>query len=562
MSSMGMDKSGTQTLASVNTWIKLVTFTVRSGYPSTVITNSTLVMNVAALGNIRFLGTFTFASGTQQFRVVKNGSTVLGSPANTGVTTTISAQTVASGDTLELQAFASAAFANTVAAGAASTFLEFNQTSQLFTAEASQTVSWNRTATLALSSPADAASDISWNRTASLNLGGPVDASQTLSWTRTADLYQGIHYDIEATQTIGWAASADLLHIPKIVSPPSIFSFADISVSVHTVDGRIVGDFPCAIVSGFNWSREDTEVSTCNIDVMTEGAPELVEELRQWVHWITVWHDDTAVWTGPIQTIRITKALTSISARDTATLMWRTRLPITRTFTDTAPARIADTLWRAMLEHHGIRATPIVLPGVSEDTFTVSAVSDSRMLNQFMDELVKVGLHWTVIAGRPVLGVFSRDPIAELAECDFLVELERRRDGTSTFNDVRVQGQNWAQTAVVDLAGLRLQTIVSLDDMFGASNIQRATQQYAKQSAQLRDELVVPPGASLHPQAPVTIDDLVPGKVFIVHTETISQLMRLDQVTVSGSPSTFDVQVSLVALEATGDTAELVGGSQ
>lgn len=561
MSSMGMDKSGTQTLASVNTWTKLTTFTVRSGYPSTVITNSTLVMNVAAIGNIRFLGTFNFVSGTQQFRVVKNGSTVLGSPANTGVTTTISAQTVAPGDTLELQAFASASFASTVSAGAASTFLEFNQTSQLFTAEGTQTVSWNGTSALAVSAPVQATQTILWNRTAGLNQSGAADGSQTISWTRTADLYQGIHYDIEAASNIGWTRTADLLHIPKIVSPPSIFSFADVSVSVHTVDGRIVGDFPCNVVAGFNWSREDTEVSTCDIDILTQGAPELVEELRQWVHWITVWHDETPVWTGPIQTIRITWARTSISARDTATLMWRTRLPVTRTFTDTAPARIADPLWRAMLQHHGVRATPIVLPGVSEDTFTVSAVADSRMLNQFMDELVKVGLHWTVIAGRPVLGVFSRDPVAELAECDFLVELERRRDGTSTFNDVRVQGQNWAQTAVVDLAGLRLQTIVSLDDMFGASNIQRATQQYARQSARLRDEIVVPPGASLHPQAPVTLDDLVPGKVFIVHTETVSQLMRLDQVTVSGSPDTFDVQVTLVALEDTGEIATLVGGN-
>src|SRR5690606_17959169 len=151
-------------------------------------------------------------------------------------------------------------------------------------------------------------------------------------------------------------------------------------------------------------------------------------------------------------------------------------------------------------------------------------------------------------------------PIAELYECDFLVELERRRDGTQTFNDVRVQGQNWAQNAVVDLAGLRLQTIVSLDDMFGASNIQRATQQYARESATLRDELVVPPNASLHPQAPVTLDDLVPGKVFTVHTDTISQLMRLDAVTVSGSPETFDVQVTLVALENTGEIATLTGG--
>lgn len=560
MSSMGMDKSGNQTLA-LNTWVKLLTFTVRSGYPGTVITGDALVMNITGTGQIRWRGSFTADGlGTQQFRVVKNGVTVLGTATNTNVIGTIASHAVVPGDTLELQGFASTNSWNVVEGGAANTFLEFNQLTSDQSLTATSSIGWNRSAELSQGAQAEADSDIGWTSSAELSLGGPVEAESEIGWQATADLYQGIHYDIEAASNIGWAATADLLHIPKIVSPPSVFATTEVAVSVHTADGRMVGDFPCTIVSAFNWSREDTEVSGCNIDVMTEGAPELVEELRQWVHWITVWHDDAAVWTGPIQTIRITRALTSISARDPSTFMWRTRVPITRTFTDTAPARIADTLWQSMFQLHGIRATPLVLPGVADDTFTVSAMADSRMLHQFMDELVKVGLHWTVIAGRPVLGVFPRDPIVELYECDFLVELERRRDGTQTFNDVRVQGQNWAQNAVVDLAGLRLQTIVSLDDMFGASNIQRATQQYARESATLRDELVVPPNASLHPQAPVTLDDLVPGKVFTVHTDTISQLMRLDAVTVSGSPETFDVQVTLVALENTGEIAKLTGG--
>ena len=540
MSSMGMDKSGTQNLASNSVWIKLLTFVARSGYPSTVITNSTLVMDVAAVGDIRFRGTFSSSSGTQQFRVVLNGTTVLGSAANSGVTTTISAQTVAAGDTLELQAFASASFADTVAAGSTNTFLEFNQTSQLHSLAATHTTTWSTTA------------DIVVNKT--------LEATHTTTWSTTADLYVNQDFTLEATHTTTWSVTADMVTVPKVATPPSVFTFADISATIHTVDGRILGQFPCRSINGFTWGREDTEVSTCTLDVMTQYDPDLVEELRQWVHWVTLWHDDVAVWTGPIQNIAISKQFTNISARDVATFMWRTRVPVTQTFRDTAPARIADPLWRAMLQLHEIRATPLVLPGVADDTFTIAAVADSRMLHQLMDELVKVGLHWTVVAGRPILGEFTRDPVVELAECDFLVELTRRRDGTATFNDVRVQGQNWAQTAIADLAGLHLQTLVSMDDLFGAANIQRATVQYARDSARLRDELVVPPGASLHPQAPVTMDDLVPGKTFIVHTDTISQLMRLDQVTVAGSPDAFDVQVSLVALEATGESARLAGG--
>lgn len=579
MPSMGMDKSGTQALGT-GTWVKITGWVVRTGYPSTVITSNTLAINAAGGGNVRFRGAYTATLGTQQFRVVKNGSTVLGSAANAGVTTTINSITLANGDTLELQGFASSAGWDVVNPGAANTFLEWNQTTTDQTIGGAQTISWASTGTVnqgqgiagsqtinwvatgaaSVGQSIGGAQTINWAATGNAALGKPIGGDQTINWAATGDTRPGIHYTAGGDQTITWGATGGLLLIPKIVSPPSVFSFADVSVSVHTVDGRAVGDFPCNIVGAFEWSREGEQVSTAQVQVLTQGDPELIEDLRQWLHWITIWHDETAVWTGPIYDIAITRSITTISARDPAIFLWRTRVPVTRTWTDTAPARIADPLWRSMFQLHGIRATPVVLPGVAESTFTISAQADLKYLHQLMSDLVGVGLRWTVVAGRVVLGTFPRDAVAELYECDFLVELTRRRSGADVYNDVRVQGQNWAQTAIVELGGLHLQRILSFDDLRGAANVQRAAQQQARNSARLRDELLVPSGASLHPQAPVTLDDLIPGKVYAVHYEAISQLMRVEQVKVSGSPETFDVQVSLVALEATGDVATLTGG--
>lgn len=563
MSAMGMDKSGNTAIAGSSAWVKVTVLVARSGYPATVITNNALVVDTGGDYSVTWRGSFVFDSGTQNFRVVRNGSTVLGTVA-TNTVGTVATVTLAAGDTIELQGQTSA-FSGTgtqVEGGAANTYVYITPLSTPHTAEATQDIAWGRTATAAISAGVAAADTaVQWGRTAELSQETRVSAARDIQWDVSADLYPGEHYTADTARDIQWSTEASLLHTPKIVTPPSVFTFADITVSVHTIDGKAVGDFPCRLITAYSWGREATEVSTCTIDVATQGDPELVEQLRQWVHWITVWFDDDAVWTGPIQNIRITRSTTTISARDPSTFMWRTRVPVTKRFTDTDPSRIADSLWQAMNQHHGIRATPLVLPGIAEDTFTIDAVADSRMLHQLMDELVKIGLRWTVVGGRPVLGQFPRQPVAELYECDFMVELERRRDGTQTFNDVRVQGQNWAQTAIADLAGLKLQTLVSIDDLFGSSNIQRAAQQYARESATLRDELVVPSNASLHPQAPVTMDDLVPGKVFAVHYETFSQLMRLDQMTCAGSPEAFDVQVSLVALEQTGDVARLVGGS-
>lgn len=340
-----------------------------------------------------------------------------------------------------------------------------------------------------------------------------------------------------------------------------MIEFEDYAISVHTVTGQQVGDIPCRAILGLNWGRESTEVSTCDITINTPLVSDVIEGMRPLHHWVTVWGGDSPVWTGLILAMpMITKNETTINCRDSAALMWRTRLPITRTWADTSPAGIAATVWQSMFELHRIRTTPVVLEGVVEESFTVHAEGDSRMVHQFMDDLVKLGLVWTVVAGRPVLGRFPREPIAELQECDFLVELGRRRDGSQTFNDVRIQGQNWASSAVVELAGLRMQTIVSLDDMFGVSNIRRATALYAQESGSIRDELVVPSNASLHPDAPVDFDDLIPGKMFIVHTEEVSELMRLDQLQVSLTPERHEVQVTLVADPEPGEIAEESGG--
>lgn len=563
MTSMGMDKSGNFDLGVANTWVKVAGFVVRAGYPGTNLVNDALVMNEGATGTIRAQGRFSLTSGTQQFRVVRNGVDVVAGPANTQVLMTQPGVAVSTGDTLELQAFASSTTFDTVSGGSTNTFLEFNQTTTNYNIDAAPaTTTWNRTATVAVGAAAAAAPvEVGWNRTASMSRGGDIGATRDIGWDIDADLYQGEHYTAESEATIGWTVEAGLTLTPKVSTPPSVFSFADVAVSVHTWDGRAVGDFPCQSISAFNWGREDTEVSGCELTIQTAAEPILLEELRQWYHWITVWHDQEPVWRGPIQRIRLGRTASTITARDPSTLMWRTRVPITRTFVDTSPSRIADVLWRAMYDHHGISGTPVMLPDVSDDTFTIAAAADSKMLYQLMDELVQVGLHWTVVAGRPVLGTFPRVPVVALQECDFLVELERVRDGTQLFNDIRVQGQNWAQNAIVDVGGLRLQNIVSLDDLRGAANVERAAEQRAREDAQLRDELVVPAQASLHPQAPVSLDDLVPGKVFAVHTETVVQLMRLDQVHVSGTAEAFDVQVSLVALNEPEDgSAVLTGG--
>lgn len=555
MSSMGMTKSTSQNIPSGGAWVKLTGFTVRAGYPGTILTNDTLVMDGSGVGDLRWQGSAAAIDASyQSVRVVKNGTTVVAGPTGVNVIGTATGITVEAGDTLELQA-ANTYFTARPSSGA---FLEFNQTTQDHPAGAGPNIGWFTSSTVNLERAAQPESTVvGWNVEAGIGKQAEAAASRSIGWSTQAELYVGQKYDAAANPTIGWAVSADIEVLRK-AQPPEVL-WEDTAVSLHTADGRVLGTLLCDAMEGLVWGRERREVSGCEIVALTQADPELIEDLRPWVHWVTVWHGQAPVWSGPIQSATIGRTRTRIVAKDPATFMWRTRVPITYQWADTDPTRIAESVLGYMNELHGLTAAPIVLPAVTE-AFTYSATSDSRMLHQMFDDLIKLGLEWTVVAGRFILGKFPPAPVASLAECDFLVEIERLRDGTATFNDVRVQGQNWAQTAVAPLAGLRLQTLVSLDDVFGVSNIQKAARLYAEETSAIRDVLVLPSSASLHPEADISLDDLIPGKNLLVQAQGVASVMVVDQVSVSVSPSSFDTQVTLVAVQDRGEVAELVGG--
>lgn len=320
-----------------------------------------------------------------------------------------------------------------------------------------------------------------------------------------------------------------------------------VEIGVRTFDGRPVGSIPCDETTRVLWSRERCEVSRCEIETQDIGAGELVP----WLHWIDVWEDGDKVWSGPVQEAgtELATGATTIDVRDVAVLQWYTRTPTTRSWQRRDLAPIAADLWRSMLELHRIDVEPVVLRAVSKERFDFSTTADAKMLHQVTDQLVQLGLVWTVVAGRPVLGTPAEDvPTAELDECDIMSGLRRVRSGKRTASDVRVQGQNWAHTEVVDMAGLRLQALRSMDNVRGASNVTAAARQYLREVGSLRDVLEIPAGASLHPDAAITTADLVPSTVYTVHAADLSVLMRLKSVEVEWSGGARDVRVTLDAV--------------
>lgn len=324
------------------------------------------------------------------------------------------------------------------------------------------------------------------------------------------------------------------------------------AVSVHTNDGIQLYQFLGDAIVSLAWSREAREVSTCKLTVAAEVEYARLPDLTPWKHWVSVWDENGTdlYWSGPITKVTMSRDEVVIEARDLMALLTRTRVPLTKRWEMTDPARIAEELLDSLLSLHNINAAAIVRDDPLGDRFDHGVIADTEMLDVAFDTLVNLGLRWTVVAGTPILGPAPRTVLAAFGENDFVgTGMTVVRDGTKSFNDVLLRGGDALARTRAPMAGLTLQTIVNIDSMFGVGNVDRAVKQYARYVSAIRDMVELPEGAVLHPDAPVTIDQLIPSARFAVDAFGMIVQMELVGVDVNYSAGTSAVAIRMEAVD-------------
>ena len=323
-------------------------------------------------------------------------------------------------------------------------------------------------------------------------------------------------------------------------------------VSLHTVSGVQLYQFLGNELIDLSWSRDLRTVSRCSITVPSTLDYNRIPDLVPWQHWLSVWDNtgQSLYWTGPIQKVESNRESIQIKARDISSLFTRTRVPITKRWETTDPAFIAEELLDAMIELHGLNSAPIVRTDPLGDRFDYRVTADEQMLEAVIDELVGFGLYWTVVAGTPVLGPMPRTPVAALGENDFVGGgLTLVRDGSKFYNDVLLRSADSLAQARVPLGSLNLQTIVDVDSMFGVSNTDRATKQFARYVSTIRDTVTLPDNSVLHPNAPIGMDQLIPSNRIIVDAYGVLVPMELTGIDVEYSANTSSVSIRMDSVD-------------
>lgn len=316
------------------------------------------------------------------------------------------------------------------------------------------------------------------------------------------------------------------------------------AVTITDWQGRHVGHVPGRAVLAVQWGRESEETSSASVSL--SGIADVAEDVWPWHHWMNVWDGDTRVWSGLVRTVTLGEGGVRLDARDVSTLLGRTRVPESGRFETMNMPRLGADVWERAMVGHRISTEPVVRYPSGSELYDYRVEADTAMVSDVFDDLVAMGLRWTVTAGRPVFGwPLSGAPVADLSQRDFTVALSRVRDGSRTYNDVRLQGQNYAATYHVDVGGLNLQSVVSVDDLFGVGNIRRAARSYVARTARVEDVIDVPSSAGLSPTAEADVEDLVPGNEVIVRAGGLQQLMRVSGVDVSWKSGAGTVSVRL-----------------
>lgn len=317
-------------------------------------------------------------------------------------------------------------------------------------------------------------------------------------------------------------------------------------VSLHSVKGVMMYQFTARQQQNLRWGRALRDVSKASLTAGPMLVSGKLPDIYPWAHWMSVWSPDAdkLYWTGPVQKLTANRYGTQIDAADPSAYLSRTRVPITKAWNGVDPCIPMNELWLKLCDLHGIGLLPITQADPWGDLFDLSVTADSEMMDKTIKTFEGYGLRWTVIAGVPIIGPMPQEPIASLGEQHFLGDgIELIRDGTGTYNDILLKGGDDLARARVDLgAGVNLQQIVTVNDMFGLSNVQRATAQYVRQTAMIKTDIDVPSNAVLHPHAPVTIEQLVPSARFAVEAYGLRLRMELETLDVNATAA--DVTVT------------------
>jgi hypothetical protein len=317
-------------------------------------------------------------------------------------------------------------------------------------------------------------------------------------------------------------------------------------VALHDRYGRVpIG--PVLEPSRVEWSRAADETSEASVEF---AVPECCAQLGQaepWCHDVSIYRDADLVWQGPLLQPVFEGSTVTLYARDvTAWLDWRTihaALDFTASglgaqdLVDIAEAVIADAL--SVDDPNVLPYLHTIPSGITGER---SYAPDSTHAGDELRELARTGVDFTAIGRRIILsgGGTTLGRLATLHDEHFAGPLRIIKDGLAALTRAVLIGEGvTASSGGAGECGL-LERVFKEDSVLDVVSAQAEANARAAGGYPTPVFLEVPDNARLTPDAPVSINQLVPGVLVpVASTQTcleVATVLRLTKLSVSYTP--------------------------
>lgn len=304
-------------------------------------------------------------------------------------------------------------------------------------------------------------------------------------------------------------------------------------------------------VSSVEWGRvlDDTSSAKAVIPISSSDCCDVVRSARTWCNDLSVYRDDGLVWQGPVVELDNGRDDVQVTAQDVTAWWFRTEVGAdidTTTATGTGPldlALIAEKLLREGFTEFDPNMLAYLLVTACGITGERTYDKGRTYIGDEIKELARSGIDFTALGRRVILAPeIALARLAQLNDGHFLGELRVVEDGLSAISKAIVLGEGVTATAGgVGVCGklTRIVTEESIKDMISA---QAEADSLVAAGSPTPLVLQVPDGVQLSPDAPVRIEELVPGVVIPVASTTtcreVNTDLRLVNLSVSYSAPT------------------------
>lgn len=323
-------------------------------------------------------------------------------------------------------------------------------------------------------------------------------------------------------------------------------------------------------ISDSFFSRALDDSSTAQVTFAAANTGDLeccegVQDLRTWCHELAIYRCGALQWSGPITKLTYYPDRVTVDARDV--IAWLDVLPLLTGVELEGPIDITEVARRIIVDNFGedtsaagcmifdVRPSGVIL----EDGYELVGLDeggDTDTVGAALRALVERGLHFTAIGRKLVLfGETSLSLLGTLTDEDFAGAIAVVEDGADATTLAVVTGNiDMQQASVEGVCGV-VGRVVILDD-----NVINNSDDAEADALALAGRIVaggyptplrieIPTGATLSPEAPVCLSDLIPGvDIRVISTATCRQAtadLRLIAVEVRSDSEDESVQITL-----------------